>query len=382
MQKFKFITFYGFVIFAMFFGSGNLVLPLQIGYNSGEYWYIAAMGMLITGIILPFLGLIVIKLYNGDYNLFFANTGKVGKFLPAMILSLLGPFGITPRCITVAHGGVQYLMPELSLLTFSLLFSIIAYFLCLKDRFMIKALGKFLSPLKMLTLFLLISMGVYYAGAEYKHTEPYSVFVNGLQTSYQTMDLFAAFFFSALIFQQIQENIPNRDEHKVLKYSIASGAVGFAILAVIYVGLIYLSARYANLLDGVKPQLMLPTISMHIMGEFAGFFIAFTMFFSCLATAVTLNNIYANYICKLFKIDKKNFSKILLLVMLTAFLVSLLDFSGISAFLVPILEITYPGLIIMTLISIIVRKRHIIKVYIFWIVTVLTICNTFAHFWL
>lgn len=38
MSHYKSIFVYGFAIFAMFFGSGNLVFPLQIGHAAGGSW--------------------------------------------------------------------------------------------------------------------------------------------------------------------------------------------------------------------------------------------------------------------------------------------------------------------------------------------------------
>ncbi|WP_019215871.1 branched-chain amino acid transport system II carrier protein [Legionella tunisiensis] len=70
MQQYKSILVYGFAIFAMFFGSGNLVFPLQIGYAVGNSWFMGFTGLLITGILLPLLGLFVIKLYQGNYHAF------------------------------------------------------------------------------------------------------------------------------------------------------------------------------------------------------------------------------------------------------------------------------------------------------------------------
>ncbi len=67
-----------------------------------------------TGIMLPYLGLFVIKLHKGDYRQFFNVAGSVARvILPLFTLSLLGSFGVVRRCIAVAHGGIDYLAPQL-----------------------------------------------------------------------------------------------------------------------------------------------------------------------------------------------------------------------------------------------------------------------------
>ena len=379
MHQYKSILFYGFVVFAMFFGSGNLVMPLQIGFASGNNWIIGFLGLMLGGIILPFLGFLVIKLYKGSYSDFFGEAGMVAKlFLPLFILSLMGPFGVAPRCITVAHGGVNYLMPDASLFGFSLLFSIITFFLCLKDKVMVKILGKYLSPIKLLTLIILIAAGAMKAPSLLQETNAIDAFDSSVHTSYQTMDLFAAFFFSALIFKQIQDFLPvGTSDRDVLKFSIKAGVVGFLLLGAIYLGLVFLSSHYAFLLKDMSPKLMLPAIAMHTMGSSATIFIACAMFFSCLATAVALNNIYARYICDILKLKDERFPIALFATVATSFAMSLLDFGGIAAILIPVLEASYPGLIALTIMGIAFRKPHKIKMYMFWIITILTVYNTF-----
>ena len=41
-------------MFAMFFGSGNLIFPLKIGAYSGENYLIAGLGFFFTAVIVPF----------------------------------------------------------------------------------------------------------------------------------------------------------------------------------------------------------------------------------------------------------------------------------------------------------------------------------------
>ena len=74
------IFLYGFSIFSMFFGSGNLVFPLMVGVNNADNWLAGFLGFFCTGIILPFLGLFVIKLHRGNYESFFGEAGSIAKF--------------------------------------------------------------------------------------------------------------------------------------------------------------------------------------------------------------------------------------------------------------------------------------------------------------
>ncbi len=377
MQGYKAIFIYGFALFAMFFGSGNLVFPIKIGQSTGQFWILGFIGLFITGIILPFLGLFVIKLHKGNYSSFFGEAGPITRFiLPLFTLSLLGSFGIIPRCITVAHGGMSYLIPQIPLSIFSVIFSLSSFYFCLKDQRMINVLGKYLSPILLIALIVLIIAGVISAAPliPSQEIQRAAAFNNGFLTGYQTMDLFAAFFFSALMFNQIQKIMPASASHMdTIKFAIKPSIIGGIMLAVIYLGFVYLGAHYANLTASVEPEFMLPTIAKHVMGTKATFFIGIAMLFSCLTTAVALNNIYARYLCTLFRLNDEKFPLILMGTTSVSFLISLLDFKGIAAFLAPALEISYPGIIALTILGICTKKWSNLKKIIFYSISALMV---------
>lgn len=354
MYTYKHIFTYGFALFAMFFGSGNLVFPLQIGQNSGTGWPFGFLGLFFTGIALPFLGLFVIKLHKGSYDSFFAEGGPIARFaLPLFTLSLLGAFGVIPRCITVAHGGMEYIWPALPLWFFSAVFCILTYYFCLKDQRMMNALGKWMSPLLLAALFILIGAGIWAANPQdMSQNLSISSFADGFITGYQTMDLFAAFFFAALVFAQVQQLIPSATHRETIRFAIKPSIIGASLLAIIYLGFVFLGSHYPDITEGVAPEYLLPTIAQHVMGDQATFFIGVAMLFSCLTTAVALNNIYARYLVGLLRISEQRFPYVLLGTTGISFILSLLDFKGIASFLAPALEVSYPGIIWLTLLSI------------------------------
>lgn len=369
MQNHRSTITYGFAIFIMFFGSGNLVFPIQIGLNSGGNWIPAFFGLFCTGILLPLLGLFVIKIHKGSYEDFFAEAGVVAKIaLPLFTLSLLGSFGVVPRCITVAHGGIEQLFPSMSLALFSFIFCLVCFIMCLKDNIMISLLGKWLTPVLLISLGLLTCVAVSNAPDLGAHsTKPMLVFRMAFKTGYGTMDLFAAFFFSSVIFKQIQSSMPSSTSHKELIITaLKSSAIGAFLLSIVYLGFIYLGAHYAHLIEGASPALMLPKIASHVLGEGATLLIGLIFVLSCLTTAVALNNIYARYLCSLFKLKERWFAPTLLCTTSIAFCVSLLDFKGIAKFLAPILEVSYPGIIALTFLSVAIRGHKWLKIIIFY----------------
>lgn len=369
MQRYLMTLIFGFAIFKMFFGSGNLIFPLQLGQQASNQWMFGFLGLLCTGIVLPFLGLFVIKLHRGSFEDFFGQAGQVARIaLPLFTLSLLGAFGVVPRCITVAHGGITPLFSNISLAWFSIVFCAACYMICLKDKWIISFLGKWIGPLLLCFLAVLFILGFINAPVlELGTLGQNEAFQLGFFRGYQTMDLFAAFFFSALIFKQIQERMgPDVDNVTLIKATLKPSIIGASILGAIYFGFTYLGAHYQNISAQVAPELILPTIAGHLLGDNAAFIIGVIMIFSCLTTAVALNNIYARYLCSLLKIKESYFPLMLLATTLVSFMISLFDFKGIAAFLSPLLEISYPSLIILTFLSIFTKGYRKLKISSFY----------------
>ena len=46
----------GFMLFAIFFGAGNLIFPSALGLESGQTFWPALLGFVSTGVGLPLLG--------------------------------------------------------------------------------------------------------------------------------------------------------------------------------------------------------------------------------------------------------------------------------------------------------------------------------------
>jgi branched-chain amino acid:cation transporter, LIVCS family len=367
------ILLYGFSIFSMFFGSGNLVFPLMVGVNNSDNWLAGFVGFFCTGIILPFLGLFVIKLYRGNYKSFFGGAGSLAKFIvPLFTLSLLGAFGVIPRCITVAHGGLEFLYKDISLLAFSILFCISCYIICLNEKWMFSILGKFLTPILLLFLMMLIAVGIYDGESINLDSSKIGVnFLSGFFQGYETMDLFAAFFFSSLIFKQIEALVDESKGESILRAALGPSIFGAALLGIVYFGFVYLGSHYKHLAIDLPGELILPAIANHLLGKNGALFIAIIIIFSCLTTAVALNSIYAKYLCTFKAIGNKKFKPILLGTTALSFIISLLDFDGIAAILGPLLKISYPGLIVLTVISIFTKEHKSLKMISFYTVIAL-----------
>lgn len=57
-NRIVFVT--GLALFAMFFGAGNLIIPVMIGVNAGTQSWVSAIGFIASGVLLPALSMIAL----------------------------------------------------------------------------------------------------------------------------------------------------------------------------------------------------------------------------------------------------------------------------------------------------------------------------------
>lgn len=94
----------GLMLFALFFGAGNLIYPPVLGQQAGQAVGAALAGFLLTGVGLPLAGVLAVA-YTGSRDLqeLAGRVGRVYGVLFAVALYLaIGPLFAAPRTATVS----------------------------------------------------------------------------------------------------------------------------------------------------------------------------------------------------------------------------------------------------------------------------------------
>lgn len=354
----------GLAMFSMFFGAGNVIFPLVVGQVAGDQTIFATIGLLITAVGVPFLGLLAIILYQGNYQKFFASLGKLpGFLLTAAIMLLIGPFGGLPRCIALSYSTINLSWPIFSFGVFSLLSCLIIFLCTCKKNRMIGLLGYVLTPLLLLSLAVVVIMGLW--TGESSHVSQLSAgqsFWHGFMEGYNTMDLLASFFFSAIIYQNLKQNTEIKtpeQERELFNISLKSSCIGAALLSIIYVGFCLVASYHAASLEIGDQGELLAALTLKILGPHAGLIASVTIALACLTTAIALAAVFADFLQKSIFCSKIGYIPALLITLTIGFAVSLLEFTGIVKLLAPFLIIAYPALIAFTIYSIFSRLREL-----------------------
>lgn len=344
----------GFAMFSMFFGAGNIVFPLAMGQNTESLMPFAFMGLLITAVGVPFLGLIAMTLYDGDYKKFFSRLGPwPGFILSAIIMGLIGPFGAIPRCITLGYSTAHMYFPGVHLPLFSVIACVLIFALTFKRNKLLDILGYVLTPFLLLTLTIIIVKGLLEAHQMPQSTSsPLPTFFYGFNEGYKTMDLLGAFFFSSVVIAGLKNDLrttsSKQDSREVMKVAIKASILGAALLALVYAGFSAIAAYNANTLESVPKDEMIGVLTRSILGQYAGFIGTVCVALATLTTAMALSAVFAEFVHKDLTLGKIGYIPSLIITLIIAFLVSTLHFTGIAAFLEPILQICYPAMIVLS----------------------------------
>ncbi len=342
----------GIAIFAMFFGSGNLIFPLALGSTAGVHLIPVWLAFLLTGVGLPLLGLFTITLFKGDYWAFFSPLSKVAAFLIiTFLLLIIGPLFVGPRTETVTYGSFVELFPHspISAPLFSAFYFAMVFLILVKRSHFTDIVGKVLGPIK-ITVFVILIIAAIFVGHETMANNPplYPQLTHAFTTGYNTMDLLGALFFGGIIYQSILSSCKKKkidfNQHAV-SITLKSCVVGGILLALIYTGFMSAAWLHAAKLQGVQTVSIMSALSLVVFGHSGAWFVCICIGLTCLVTASALTETFTHYLDKI--IFKGRISRLYCLIFTLVFMyiMSLLGFDMIIALASPILNYLYPLLI-------------------------------------
>ena len=347
-----------FMLFSLFFGAGNLIFPPFMGQNAGTQTIPAMVGFLITAVVLPVLGVVVVAKFDG-LNTLALNVGKKFSLLFTVLIYLsIGPGLGIPRAASVPFEmAVAPYLPEGSDLTvwmvaYSLVFFVIALWLCLNPQKLVARIGTFLTPsLLILLCFLFFTFlfrgEVNIAPAQTAYTG--APFLQGFSDGYQTMDTIAALNFGLVIATTLG-SFGLTEKKSVIRHTVLAGVFAGSILAVVYVMLTYMGMCSS----GVYPiqdngAWTLRCIVYQLFGDPGAILLAAIFTLACLTTCVGLINSISQYFSTLFK--KLSYRQWVLVIVVFSFLICNLGLSAILSISIPVLNAIYPVSIVLILLG-------------------------------
>lgn len=349
----------GFTLFSMFFGAGNLIFPPGVGAQAGNLIWLAMLGMAVSAVGLPVLGVVAVARSGGLSALGNRVHPAFSKVFTIIAYLAIGPCLAIPR--TASTSFEMAVPPFVGLdapiwllqLIYSVLFFALALLVALRPEKLTDRLGKIMCPILILLIVvtfmgcLLNPPGGY--GAPQSQAYAASPVIKGFLDGYQTMDTIAALAFGIIIALNIRAR-GVEENRAVVRGTVKAGCIAGVMLLVVYAMLAHVGALSGGAFPGTaNGATVLTSIISTLFGKVGNALLAAIFMVACF-------NVCVGLICSCGEFFHTQFPRISYRIWAVIFAaVSLLIANaGLAAILevsVPVLSAIYPVAIVLIVLS-------------------------------
>lgn len=339
----------GLMLFALFFGAGNLIFPPVLGASAGDRLPAVMAGFLITGVLLPLVAVIAVST-SGEGILGLARRvgRRFGAVAPAAVYLSIGPLYAIPRVVTVAYELATRPVLELlgaapgrwTLPAHAAGFLVVSVLIALRPSRLADRVGRWLTPALLVLIAVLCVATI--AGddvVERAASGPYaaSPFSTGLTQGYLTMDVLAATVFGIVVIQTLRSRGIG-STGRVVRATAAAGGIAAALLAAVYIGLAMIGTRTGGAAD--DGTALLRSAASSALGPAGVIVFAAIVILACLTTSVGLLSAWAGYAYA--TLPRTTFSRHLVAGAGCALILSNLGLAVIIRIVAPLTLLLYP----------------------------------------
>ncbi len=346
----------------MFFGAGNLLLPPYIGIQIGSHVWITILAFGLTGILLPFLGILSVVNAGDRFEDLGANIHPLlVPVLGSVIMLCIGPLIAIPRTAATTHEvGVLPALPGLHPAWTSAAFFAVTWVLTIRPSRVVDIIGNVLTPLLLVLLIALVLAGILapmdtFQASGLSQGESFTL---GFVEGYQTLDVLASVIFAGIIITAAKAKGYETTASKT-RVVIAAGMLSAIFLFIVYGGLIQLGATSGIVDQEIKRSELLLYISTSILGQYGTIIIGIAIALACLTTAIALVAAFGTFFSSLTG-GRVGYKLLVSICCLASGVLAVTGVDNIIAFAYPILSFVYP--IAITLILYSVFFSRIVKV--------------------
>lgn len=350
----------GLMLFALFFGAGNLIFPVFMGQNSGVNTIPATIGFILTGVGLPILGVAAIGYSGGDLQTLATRIHpKYAIFFTVALYLTIGPAFAIPRTATTSFeiaiapffGSA---MKQMALYVFCFIFFAISWWLSVTPTKLVDRIGKVITPVLLLFLALLFivstihPMGPWQPAAD-GYRDTLKALTQGFLDGYGTMDALAAFVFGIIVVNSVRQYGAKANEEVALS-TLKSGLIAGACLGIIYIFLCFLGASSVTELGMQENGAgVLVGTARYYFGSYGRMVMGVIVLLACLTTSVGLITACAEYFSRL--IPALSYSMWVSAFSIASFFVALFGLTTIIKAAIPVLMFLYPLTISLVLLT-------------------------------
>lgn len=353
-----------FALFSLFFGAGNLLLPPLLGYNAGDNWVWVTIGFMITAVVIPIIGILAHAKLQGTMYDFAKKVSPLFSAVYCIVVYVISVTIPSPRTASATHEiAIHPTFGTSPLLTSIVYFLLVLVFVLNRSK-ILNLIGKFLTPLIVLMLLVVIGIGLSSSSFTTQTAVTNSTMVTGLLEGYQTFDAIGAVVVGAVIIVSLNfKNMKVSAFASKQKLIRQSGFIAGTGLFVIYAGLIAVGAYYgseievnATLSADMQRANLLRSISISALGAFGNAVLSVLIALACFTTAVGIVAGTADYFRNLFNKSQKAYVLTAIFACVAGIAVGQLDFNTIIHIALPVLMLIYPITIVLIILNVVSER--------------------------
>lgn len=342
----------------MLFGAGNLIFPVHLGQLAGSNCFLAAIGFILSAVLLPIAGVAAIGFSNSSG--LFAMTKKIspafGYIFTCLLYLTIGPFFAIPRCASLSYTtGFAPIFGDnpICLLIFSALFFAVVLLFSLKPNGISVWIGKIINPIFLVLLLTLIIMSLLNPGQAISEATPVvqyeqDAFFNGFVEGYGTMDAIAGLAFGIVIVDIIKK-MGVKNNKAICTDVIKSGNYTAILMALIYLLTIVVGTQSTGLFEvSANGGIALTQLSGHYFGPAGQILLGVTILLACLKTSIGLVTSCSAAFVDMFPKGLK-YKMWAIIFTVFSFAISNVGLTAIIDYSYPVLGLLYPISIVLIL---------------------------------
>lgn len=333
----------GFALFAMFFGAGNLIFPPFLGMEGGNQWVTGFLSFILVEVVLTCIGICAMIYAGGSIAAMENSVGRLPGFLLNTAAILCTGLLIAPprTAATTYEMAIVPLTDKIGLLPFSVLFFAVVFVLTIRPTKIVDIVGKFLTPVLIVGIFVLIVAGIVHPAGEIGPAISQHIAQDGLVAGYQAMDIISVAGFVIVVQDDLVKR-GYRGRKEQLRASVYISCIAGVWLALIYGGLIYLGATTSGSFGpGLDQAQLIKAITNHLLGKPGVILLGIVVGFACLTTAIGLFGAAASYFERITA-GKISYKLWIVILTVVSFGICNLGLTSIISMAVPILSIVTP----------------------------------------
>ncbi|MCX7551079.1 branched-chain amino acid transport system II carrier protein [Xanthomarina sp. F2636L] len=363
MSKTKEVFITAFALFSLLFGAGNLILPPYLGFKSGEYWILVAIGFSITAVFIPVLGVFAHAKLQGTMYDFGKKVSPLFSSIYCFVVYLIAISLPGPRTASVTHEmAIAPFFNSNALLTSTIYFLLVFVFVMNRSK-ILDIIGKFLTPLIGVILLSIIGVGLVTSPFEVSKTIVTSPFSEGILEGYQTFDAIGAVVVGAVIVISLNLKKNKTFEEKKDLITKSGWLAGFGLI-VIYAGLILSGSLFQSefSFDTSRTDVLIG-LSNLTLGHVGSVFLSVLIALACFTTAVGVVTGTSDYIKGLFKGSQTAYLLTAVLGCIIGVVVGSYNVGFIIDIALPALMFIYPITIVLIILNVLPEKYASILVF-------------------